>query len=522
MSQTLDNPTDQLPIGDKHQALLNDLAQQRSTARAMGSKNKLAALHERGDLNARQRITQLFDENSFLEVGLHAYSGPDAGKAAADGKIAGYGLIEQRPVAAVVNDFTVKGASSTNINGKKIAHMKRMAAERGMPLVFLGESSGARIPDTMGAEGMGSSGQDPTQYLRKRETPWASAVLGPCFGSSNWYTCLSDFKVMKRGALLSVTSTQLMDQATGQVIDPQEAGGWQLHAQTTGLIDQFVDTDEQAITAIQRFLSYLPSHCDSPPPRVPVPPGSGADLHKIYSILPESRTQVYDIRRIIKLIVDQDSWFELKPDFGKAAVTALARIDGRTVAIIASNPIAKGGALDVAACQKITNFIVMSDSFNIPIVNFVDVPGFGIGLEAERRAISARIMNYMSAIQAATVPKFSVFLRKVYGQAYLNMGGGRNSDEVALWPSAEVGFMAPAAAVTVVHGKDLSPKEFAVKEQELARATNPWRMAGIMAAQHVIAPTETRDFLRRCLDFYCSDSQRSLSKRHLANWPCYL
>ena len=510
------------PSEDLHQALSVELEQQRTMAQRMGSTLKLQAIKAAGGLNARERVDALLDTNSFLEVGLHAYSGQDAAKAPADGKIAGYGKVAGRSVAVVVNDFTVKGASSTNINGKKIAHMKRVATDRGMPLIFLGESSGARIPDTMGAEGMGSSGQDPAQYLRQRETPWASAVLGPCFGSSNWYTCLSDFKVMKRGAILSVTSTQLMDQATGQQIDPQEAGGWKLHAETTGLIDQFVDTDAQAIEAIQKFLSYMPGNCDELPPRALVPEGSGEGMEKIYNILPKSRTQVYDIRRIIKLIVDQDSLFELKAFFGKSAVTALARIDGRSVGIIASNPIHKGGALDVAACQKITNFIVMCDSFSIPLLNFVDVPGFGIGMEAEKRAISARIMNYMTALQSATVPKISIFVRKVYGQAYLNMGGGRNSDEVVLWPTAEVGFMAPAAAVTVVHGTGLSAADFEQKEQELARETNPWRMAGIFAAQHVIEPTETRDFLKRCLDIYCTDPARSKSRRRLANWPCYL
>ena len=183
------------PSEDLHKALSVELEQQRNMAQSMGSTLKLQAIKAAGGLNARERVDALLDTNSFLEVGLHAYSGQDAAKAPADGKISGYGKVAGRPVAVVVNDFTVKGASSTNINGKKIAHMKRVATDRGMPLIFLGESSGARIPDTMGAEGMGSSGQDTAQYLRQRETPWASAVLGPCFGSSNWYTCLSDFKV---------------------------------------------------------------------------------------------------------------------------------------------------------------------------------------------------------------------------------------------------------------------------------------------------------------------------------------
>lgn len=499
-----------------------ELEQRSAIARGMGGPAKLARQRERGLLNARERLDLLFDAGSFTEVGLLAYSGPDPAAAAADGKIAGYGHIQGRMAAAVVNDFTVQGASSTQVNSRKIAHMKRVATERGMPLVFLGESSGGRIPETMGADGIGASGGDPQQYLRRRETPWASAILGPSFGSSAWYACLSDFRVMRRGAVMSVSSAPLVQQATGAAIDAQALGGWELHEQTTGLADQVVDTDEQALAAVKAFLSYLPSHAGEWPPVCPVPTGSGDDLGQVLARMPTERTRVYDIKPLIRAVVDPGSFFELKPAFGKSGVTALARLDGRSVGIIATNPLHKGGALEINACRKFTSFIVLCDSFNIPLIHLVDVPGFGIGLEAEQQAAPARIMNHMMALQMATVPKITVFLRKVYGQAYLNLGGGRNSDEVAAWPTAEVSFMAPGAAVTVVHGLQPGEPGYAQHLAELERETSAWAMAARLAVQHVIQPEQTRSFLIRMLEVHHDRQRGRLGAHALGNWPCFV
>lgn len=494
----------------------------RTLAEGMGHPEKLRKRREAGILDARARLARLFDAGSFSEVGLFAYSGHDPAQTPADGKIAGFGRVDGREAAAVSNDFTVMGASSTIVNGRKIGHMKRTAAQRGLPLVFLGESSGARIPETMGAAGMGASGSDPLQYVRLRETPWAAAILGPCFGSSSWYSCLSDFKVMRRGALLSVSSAALVKQATGASVESEELGGWKLHSEVTGLVDMVVDTDEEAIDAIKRFLSYLPSHSQEAPPVRPVPAGSGDGMADIGKLLPESRTQVYDMRKILRAVTDRDSFFELKPTFGKTGITALARIGGRSVGLIASNPLHRGGALQIEACQKIAAFIVLCDSFNVPIVNFADVPGFAIGLDAEIKAAPARIMNYMSALQLATVPKITVVVRKLYGQAYLNMGGGRNSDEVAVWPTAEIGFMAPAAGVTVVHGLAAGDPGFVDRMRELERETSPWTMAGQFSVQHVLRPQDTRDWLARMLDVHQHRQGKGVGRHLMQSWPCYL
>ncbi|MCC7273501.1 MAG: methylmalonyl-CoA carboxyltransferase [Alphaproteobacteria bacterium] len=499
-----------------------DLDARRARARAMGGAAKLAARRARGLLDARERIDRFVDPGSFVESGMHATSivAGDRERTPADGKIAGYGRVDGREVAVVSNDFTVLGASSSAVNGRKIAQMKRVATQRGLPLVFFGESSGARMPDTMGARGMGTMlGNDPTQYQRMRETPWAAAVLGYCYGSSTWYTCCSDFAVMRKGAVMAVSSPLLVAQATSEAIDPEALGGWKLHAETTGQIDLAVDTDEEALAAVRRFLSYMPAHAGEAPPRAAVPEGSGADMATVASLLPASRTQVYDVRKIIRAIVDRDSFFELKARFGKVATIGLARLAGGVVGIVANNPLFKGGALDVDACEKITGFLVLCDSFNIPIVMLVDTPGFAIGMEAERRRAPGKIMNFMNALSLCTVPKLSVILRKSYGQAYLNMGGGRNSDEVAAWPTAEVSFMDPHFAVRIVHGHQPGTPEFAAALAEMERDSSVYDIAGIYAVQTVIRPEETRDYLARMLETHRMRPTGGVGQHLMRAWP---
>src|SRR5687768_12245533 len=288
--------------------LLNDLERRRQQALAMGGPDRLAKRRAAGVLNARERIAYLFDRDTFIESGLLATSAfpQDRDRSPADGKIAGFGKIDGRMAACVSNDFTVMGASSSTTNMKKIGQMKRAAMSRGMPLVFLGESSGARLPDNMGARGMGSLlAQDPQQYLRARESPWVSAALGLCYGSSTWYCVLSDFNVMRKGAIVAVSSSLLASLAMNDTVDAETLGGWRVHAETTGFADQVVDTDEEALDTMKTFLSYLPSNHRETPPVAPVAAGSSEQAREVLRVLPESRTQVYDMRKLLQCIVDR-------------------------------------------------------------------------------------------------------------------------------------------------------------------------------------------------------------------------
>jgi methylmalonyl-CoA decarboxylase subunit alpha len=505
------------------EALLTEYEARRAKALAGGGEEKYAKRREAGTLNARERLARLVDRDSFIESGLFGVSGvypEQAEETPTDGKIAGFARIDGREVAVVVNDFTVKGASTSATNSKKVAHMKRTATERGMPLVVLGESTGARLPDAMGSRGMGQLlGNDITQFRRMRETPMAAAAFGPSFGSSTWLMCLSDFSVMHKGATVAVSSPRLVSMALGEKVSAEDLGGWRLHAEVTGLADQVLDREEEVLDAIRRFLSYMPSHHNEAPPDVPVPAGSGADMDKVFSILPESRTQVYDMKRIIRAIVDRDTMFELKPRFGKSAVTALARLGGKSVGVVANNPLHRGGALDADACRKIVDFLVLCDSFNVPLVILVDTPGFQIGTEAERAGAPGKIMNFMNAMTLVTVPHISVIIRKSYGRAYVCMGGGRHSDDIAAWPTAEVSFMSPEFATKIVHGVGVGEPGFEEAFARIRQGADVWGLAAVYAAQAVIRPEHTRDYLTRMLDVYRLRMTRGVGQHLMRSWP---
>jgi methylmalonyl-CoA decarboxylase subunit alpha len=502
---------------------IKHLEERNAEALAMGGPEKLAERKKQGVLNARERIDHLVDPGSFTESGRHARSirAEVRHKTPADGKVAGFARIAGREVAIVSNDFTVLGASSSVVNMKKIRHVKQAACRYGMPLVFLGESSGARMPDRMGASGRAIIAQDPTEYQRLRESPWASALLGQCYGSSTWYAAMSDFVAMRKGSVMAIASPNVTAIAIGKPVDPEELGGWKILTGISGLADVAVDTDQQALDACRKFLSYMPAHCMEPPPEHPVPAGSGEACRKMLEIVPEARNQVYDVRKAIAAMADKESSFELKERFGKSVATMLARLDGKSVGFLANNPLFKGGALDADACQKATSFMVLCDSFNIPIVFLVDVPGFLIGVEGELRGMPGKVINWMNALSLITVPRITVIMRKSYGQAYINMGGGRNTDELACWPSADLGFMDPRVSVNVLHGakEEDDPEKFKQLVAEIDRDTTPWELARLYEAQHVIDPRDTRDFLIRMLEVHRKRLKNGVGEHRLANWP---
>jgi acetyl-CoA carboxylase carboxyltransferase component len=403
--------------------------------------------------------------------------------------------------------------------------LKDAATRNGMPLIFLGESSGSRLPDTMGAQAMAQGGLDPQQYCRRREIPWISAVLGPCLGSSTWYSCLSDFVVMRKGASLAVSSPRVTSIAIGQETDLEELGGWRLHAEQTGLIDMAVDTDEQAIAAIRQFIGYLPAHAGEAPPRRTIGADDEPDAELLLKAIPVEGNKVYDMRKAIPHIVDKDSFFPLKDRFGRAVVTGLARLNGESIGIIASNPFFKAGAMDPDACRKATSFMVLCDSFNIPLLFLVDTPGFLIGVDGERKGAPAHIMNMIHALQLCTVPKVSLILRKSYGQAYLNMGGGRNADDVAIWAGAQVGFMDPGVAANVLYGtarEGESAESLEQKKAELKRDSSAYALAAAFGVQTVIEPRATRQYLIEAFANQVRARTGGIGQHEMRNWPTYI
>jgi len=506
----------------KHNELMKSLDEKRTAAARMGGPQKLEKRKQAGDLNAEERLEKLVDPGSFIELGLLGASIIDDDKDVTprDGKIVGFGRIDGRDVGVVVNDFTTKGASTSGTNSKKMGYIRKTCNERGMPFVHIGESTGARLPDAMGSKGMGQMlGNDTTQFRRIRTVPWAAAALNTSFGSSAWLCCCSDFAVMKKGSIMSVSSPRLVSMAIGEKVDLEELGGWRLHAEQTGLIDHFVDTDEEAMLAIRHFLSYMPSHAKELPPHIKPAEDAAADQDGILDIIPESRTQVYNMKKVLEIILDKDSIFELKPRFGKSLITCLARLDGRVVGVIANNPLTGGGALSAEACRKAVDFTVLCDSFNIPLLRFVDTPGFVVGTEAERKGAPGQIMNFMNATCLTTVPQITVLCRKAYGRAYVAMGGGAHNDTMVAWPMAEVSFMDPVFATTIVHGKTAKDEGFDEALAHIRKDLEVWDMARIFSAHDVIKPQETRAYMIRMLDIQQRRLSGGLGEHHMRTWP---
>lgn len=506
-----------------HEALMDALDRRRQKAAAMGGEKKLARRREKGQLNAQERLEALVDKDTFFEVGLLGASGvfeADADVTPRDGKITGFAKIDGRDVGVVFNDFTTKGASTSATNSKKMGYVRKVCVDRGMPFVHIGESTGARLPDAMGSKGMGSLlGNDVTQFRRTREVPWVAAALDTSFGSSAWLCCCSDFAVMRKGSIMSVSSARLVSMAIGEKIDLEDLGGWRLHAEQTGLIDQFVDTDEDAMQVIRAFLSYMPSHNGELPPRIKATEGSGDGQERILEVIPEKRTQVYNMKKIIDILVDVGSFFELKPRFGKSAVVGLARLDGQAIGVVANNPQVGGGALSAEACRKIVDFTVLCDSFNIPIVRLMDTPGFVVGMDAERRGAPGHIMNFMNATCLTTVPQITVICRKAYGRAYVAMGGGAHNDAMVAWPMAEVSFMDPVFATSIVHNKARNDEGFEEAFAHIQKDLEIWDMARIFSAHDVIKPQETRAYLIRMLDIQRRRRSGGLGQHLMRTWP---
>ncbi len=500
-----------------------DHERRKAKALAMGSPRKLAELRDAGLLNARERIAALVDADSFTESGLFAVSErpEDRERTPADGVVCGYGAIAGRMVAIAASDFTVVGASSAKIAGRKYSHINKVAREQGLPLVVLSECAGARMPDIMGARGIGEGegSRNSNFFHRTRANPWVTAVLGPSYGDGVWRPMLSDLVIQRKGAIMAVSSTNVTAVAISEEVDSDSLGGWNMRSAVTGDSHVVVETDLDALAAIKRFLSYLPSHNREAPPRAPVPRGSDDAVRKILDLVPEGRQQVYDVRKVIEAVVDKGSFFPIKERFAKVAVTGLARIDGHAVGIVATNPMVKGGALDPAGCRKITSLIVLCDSFNIPMVFLADTPGFLVGVEGEREGLGGKIMNFIQALEMSTVPRFAIILRKAYGMAYLNMASKHS--ELAAWFTAEVSFMDPGVGVNVVYGvrRDRDPEKFVELRERLARDTSAYDLGGADLAHAVIDPRETRDYLKRMLAVYRMGRSGGIGEHRLRYWP---
>lgn len=504
------------------------LEKKRQWALAMGGREKIENQHRRGRYTARERIDRLLDADTFFEIGRFAHSDMPgmAQKTPADSKITGFGKINGRPVAVSANDFTVMAATSSRVAGKKEIHIKRYAADKGLPLIYLGEAGGARMPDIMGARGLssfGGGGYDSFSRLmsRVRKNQFITAIMGECYGMPTWMACLSDFVVQVKGTAMGVSGPRVLELALREKVSDEELGGWRVHSEITGTIDRVAENEDHCFELIRQYLSYMPAHRDELPPVYQCSPGSGAQMEEILSLLPEKRNRAYDMMKILACIADRDSIFEIKPGFGRSVITALARMDGHSVGLIANQPMVSAGAMDTQGIDKVTSFLCLCDSYNIPLLFFHDIPGFLVGREAERNRVAAKVMNYMNALGQVTVPKIAVIVRKTYGMAFWNMAGtGCGTEFLVAWPTAEMSFVDPVIAANVVAGS--SPDRKAGKQEvidAMINETSPFGAAGVFDIHDVIDPRHTRRYIVRALEIARNGAGGGIGEHRLANWP---
>ena len=511
---------------------LKELERRRAKALQMGGPEKVKRQHDKGRLTARERIDQLLDPGSFLEVGRlnHSDIAGMEDKTPADSKVGGYGKIAGRRVVIVSNDFTVLAATSSRIAGRKEGELKTLAARRGLPVIYLGEAGGARMPDIMGSAGLASYGGGGFDtYLqimsRVRQTPMITAILGECYGMPTWMACLSDFVVQVKGSAMGVSGPRVVELALGEIVGDEELGGWQVHAEITGNVDRVAENEPECFQLIRQYLAYMPNHCDARPAKAPVPEGSGSGMPGILDFLPEKRNRGYDMHHILNCVVDSRSLFPIKPAFGKSVITALARVAGEVIGIVANQPMFNAGAMDTDGIDKVISFLCLCDSFNIPLVFFHDIPGFLVGKAAERKRVAARVMNYMNALGLLTVPKISIIVRKTYGMAFWNMcGSGCAADFLVAWPSAEMSFVDPAIAANVVYGgkpsaADKKSDEWQQLMQQLVDDASPYGAAGKHYIHDVIDPKETRQYIIQALEISYNQRRKGIGEHKLANWP---
>ncbi|MEO8744900.1 MAG: acyl-CoA carboxylase subunit beta [Candidatus Dormiibacterota bacterium] len=491
---------------DDYPARISELKARRSKNLAMGGEEKIAKQHERGKLTVRERLDILFDQDTFVELGLLAHQQAvrggevDADGTPADGVVTGHGLVEGRQVWVIAYDFTVMAGSMGAVGEQfKAARVRELALRYRKPLVWLLDSAGARIQEAAGSTFAGTGFLFYDQVVMSGVIPQVAAMLGPCAAGTAYIPGLADFVPMvKETSSMSLGGSRLVKAATGEEVTDHDMGGSQVHCYESGVGDNEVDDDRECIELVRKFLSYLPSSNTEQPPYRAADDSGDRPVHGLDKIVPVNPRAAYDVKKVIKAVFDRDSFLEIKPTWAKNIVIGLARAGGYAVGVIANQPMQKGGVLDSDAADKAARFIRMCDAFNVPLVYLMDVPGFIVGSQVEKEGIIRHGAKMLYATSEATVPKVTIIMRKAYGAGYYVMcGKGYQPDTIVAWPLAEISVMGPEGAVNIIFNKQIEassdPEATRAQMIEAIRAQiNPYLAAGWAMIDDVIDPAETR------------------------------
>jgi len=502
----------------------------RAESKKGGGEKRIKKQHAKGKLTARERIDLLLDKNSFEELDAFVTHrcddfGLDGKQFLGDGVVTGFGKIEGRPVYVFSQDFTVFGGSLSETHAEKICKVMDLAVKNGIPVIGLNDSGGARIQ-----EGVSSLGGYAEVFWRNSMAsgvvPQISAVMGPCAGGAVYSPALTDFTFMVKGSsYMFVTGPNVVKTVTHEEVTSEELGGAVAHNTKSGVAHFASENDAICLDNIRRLMSYIPLNCEEKTPRKKPQKPDPAKKEALDDIVPANPNKPYDIKDVINGIVDKDSFMEVHEHYADNIVVGFARLDGRSVGIVANQPLSLAGVLDIDASIKGARFVRFCDAFNIPLLVFEDVPGFLPGTDQEWGGIIKHGAKLLYAFCEATVPKMTVVTRKGYGGAYDVMNSKHiRADYNVAWPTAEIAVMGPKGAVEIIfrneikNADDKEAKEKELTEHYKREFAHPYRAAGRGFLDDVVHPHETRQKLINAFDF-CQNKVDHMPRKKHDNLP---
>jgi len=486
---------------------IDDLRERKARAREGGGEERIARQHEKGKLTARERIDYVLDDDTFVEMDTlreHRCENFDMAdkRVPGDGVVTGYGDILGRKVFVFAHDFTVFGGSLGEAFARKVCKVMDKAVETGAPIIGLNDSAGARIQ-----EGIDSLAGYAEIFHRNQQAsgvvPQLSAVMGPCAGGAVYSPAITDFVFMVQDTShMFITGPDVVETVTGEQVSFDDLGGASMHGSTSGVAHFTPAAEKAALDEMRYLLSYLPQNNVEDPPRVDPYDDPQRRDEELTEVVPDSPQKPYDMQAVVDGVVDEESFFEVAPDFARNILVGFARMDGHSVGVVGNQPRVNAGTLDIDASLKAARFVRFCDAFNVPILTFVDVPGFMPGTEQERNAIIKHGAKLLYAYSEATVPLLTVITRKAYGGAYDVMASKHiGADVNYAWPTAEIAVMGPQGAVNILYDDELAAAENTdERRQELIDEyrdafANPYVAAERGFVDDVIEPPETRALL---------------------------
>ena len=504
------------------QDILRKLEEKRAAARAGGGERRVKAQHEKGKLTARERLDVLFDPDSFEEYDMFVeHRSTDFGmadnKIPGDGVVTGWGTINGRRAFVFSQDFTVFGGSLSEAHAEKICKIMDQAIKVGAPVIGLNDSGGARIQEGV-ASLAGYAEVFQRNVLASGVVPQVSLIMGPCAGGAVYSPAMTDFIFMvKDTSYMFVTGPDVARTVTHEEVTREELGGATTHTTTSGVADGAFENDLEALQELRRFMDFLPASNREMPPVLPTSDAGDRVEPSLDILVPANPNKPYDMKNLVEKVVDEGDFFELQPDYAKNIIIGFGRIEGSTVGIVANQPMVLAGCLDIDSSRKGARFVRFCDCFNIPIVTFVDVPGFLPGTVQEFGAIIKHGAKLLFAYGEATVPKITVITRKAYGGAYVVMSSKHLRGDVNYaWPTAEIAVMGPKGAVEIIFRADSDDEAKIAEHAETYREkfANPFVAGHRGFIDDVIMPRDTRRRIARSLAMLRDKKLENPWKKH--------